>query len=692
MIDAQQRDHGAGGRVLLVDDDAVSRDVYSKLLRKLGCLVETAASGVSALALLGTDSFDLIVSDINMAGMSGTELLRAVREHNLDVPVILMTGDPAMGTTREEVDYGAFRHLTKPIAFETLAQTVRGAIHRHLIARILAERISFLEGCCRIARATCQGSDWDFAAIWVPSDGEHMHCVETWARPGHDATAFENATMTLEVEAGKGFPRKGWTCDSPDWIPDISAESSVPRAPFAIAAGFQSSFAVPIGAEGEVFAVLEFFSRTYRGPDLALLALFAATGARLSGQVLRERAEQRATQAELAHKTIKITLDAVLECAPAFILAVDEHGKIRFINKVLPHLKIDDVIGTDWLQYLSPGDDEQHRARFRRILTTGVAETYDATVIGAEGKTLSFTTHIGPLRDNDRITGAVFVAQDVTELKRSQAEFADARHLAAIGSVAAGVAHEINTPIQFVNDSVHFLRDASRDIFDLVDKLQVVRGLTTEGPDAPGLREAIAAVVQAEDAADLAYLRENVPKALERCLDGVTRITTIVRSMKEFAHPAGHDMAPSDVNRAIQSTLTIASSAYKYLVACHINEINQVVLNLVVNAAHTIGDVVKGSDRKGVITVRTRREGDDVLISIGDTGAGIPAAIARRVFEPFFTTKAVGQGTGQGLALAMAVVRDRHGGDVTFETQEGHGTTFTVRLPIAGKQGTQPSG
>lgn len=697
-IDARHGEPSVGGRVLLVDDDPLIRDVYAKVLRRVGCVVETAASGVAALEILGASSFDLVVTDVTMTGMSGTQFLRAIRERNLDVPVILMTGAPGLETTREAVDYGAFRYLTKPVAFDTFAQAVRTAIHMHVVARVIAERVPFLEACLRIARAICQGSDWHLASIWAPGEGDWMRCAGTWARPGYDAAAFEDALRTIEVEVGAGFAKRGWSCDSPDWIPDISADPQTPQARLAVAAGFHSSFSVPIGAEDEVFAVLEFFSRTYRDPDLSLLELIATSGRQLSARVLRERAEQRALRAEMAQKAIRVTLDAVLECAPSVILAVDEHGKIQFINKVLPHQQMVDVIGSDWLQHVLPGDDDQHRAHLRRVLATGVAETYEATVVGPGRGRLSFTIHIGPLRDNDHVVGAVVLAQDVSELKRSQAEVAGARQLAAVGSVAAGVAHEINTPLQFVNDSVHFLRDASREIFQVVDKLQEVRRLTADGPTAPGLAEAIAVSVCAEEEADLAHLRENVSNAFARCIDGAARIATIVGSMKEFAHPARKEMAPVDVNRAIQNTLVIARAEYRYvadvevdfgdlpLVTCHINEISQVVLNLIVNAAHAIGDVVKGTDRKGVITVRTRQVGESIFISIGDTGTGIPAAIGQRVFEPFFTTKAIGFGTGQGLALAMAVVKERHKGDVSFESKDGSGTTFSVRLPIAGWQ------
>jgi signal transduction histidine kinase len=234
-------------------------------------------------------------------------------------------------------------------------------------------------------------------------------------------------------------------------------------------------------------------------------------------------------------------------------------------------------------------------------------------------------------------------------------------------------------------------------VFGLLEKLQEVCRLAAEGTPDDDLQQAIASALEAEEDADLPYLRNSIPKAFERCVDGLERIATIVRSMKEFAHPSQREMAPVDLNRAVQNTVTIARNEYKYVaqletdfgeippVTCHIHDINQVVLNLIVNAAHAIGDVVKDSGNKGTIAVRTAHEGDYAVISVRDTGTGIAEAVAHRIFEPFFTTKEVGKGTGQGLALAWAAIRDKHGGDLTFETKVGEGTTFFIRLPIAGK-------
>ena len=280
---------------------------------------------------------------------------------------------------------------------------------------------------------------------------------------------------------------------------------------------------------------------------------------------------------------------------------------------------------------------------------------------------------------------------EMAHRSRLEIELHQAQKLESVGRLAAGIAHEINTPIQFVSDSVHFVRDAVADLTAVVGKLQAVRASVLAGTQSEDVAlEAIAA----EEQADLPYLFENLPPAVERALEGLERVTTIVRSMKEFAHPDQKEMTAVALNRAVQNTIAISRNAYKLVadveteledlppVVCHAGEVKQVVLNIIVNAAHAIEEVVRGTDRRGRITVRTHREAGDVVISIGDTGAGIPAAIQEQVFEPFFTTKEVGRGSGQGLAIARSVIVDKHHGQLTFETATGRGTTFHIRMPL----------
>jgi len=285
--------------------------------------------------------------------------------------------------------------------------------------------------------------------------------------------------------------------------------------------------------------------------------------------------------------------------------------------------------------------------------------------------------------------------RDMSKQKQLELELGHARKLEAVGQLAAGIAHEINTPAQYVGDGVHFLKEAFEGYQRLVSQYRrAVEVLATAGG-----QDALVSEIRAiEEDIDIAYLDANVPGSFESCQDGISRITTIVRAMKEFAHPDQTEMAPADLNQALQTTLAVAKNEYKYVadvatefgdlppVLCHVGDLNQVFLNLIVNAAHAIGDVVGQGGGKGTIRITACREGDLARIDIADTGSGIPEAIRSRIFDPFFTTKEVGKGSGQGLAIARSIVVTKHHGSLTFESELGKGTTFTIRLPIAGER------
>jgi signal transduction histidine kinase len=276
---------------------------------------------------------------------------------------------------------------------------------------------------------------------------------------------------------------------------------------------------------------------------------------------------------------------------------------------------------------------------------------------------------------------------------QSEIELRQAQKLEAVGRLAAGIAHEINTPIQFVGDNTHFLQDAFASLHELLATYATLRDRAAAGPVEP---ELLAAVRKAEDVADLEYLEEEIPKAIAQSLDGVGRVASIVRALKEFAHPDAKDKMPADLNHALQSTLTVARNELKYVadvqtefgdlppVLCRVGDVNQVFLNLLVNAAHAISDGGGGDEARGYIAVRTALEGEMAIVSIADSGCGIPDDIRTKIFEPFFTTKEVGRGTGQGLALARVVIVEQHGGSLSFESEVGRGTVFTIRLPVSG--------
>lgn len=276
----------------------------------------------------------------------------------------------------------------------------------------------------------------------------------------------------------------------------------------------------------------------------------------------------------------------------------------------------------------------------------------------------------------------------------SEGELQQSQKLESVGRLAAGIAHEINTPIQFVGDNLHFLKDAFESVAALVDAEERTLRELTDG------QSAFDAVTAVRDQHDVAFLLSEVPEAVGQALDGTERVSSIVKAMKAFGHPNRTESSFTDLNEALRNTVTVARNETKYVadvklslgnipsVNCRVGELNQVFLNLIVNAAHAIEDVVRGTSDRGTISVRTWHDRNSVYVAIGDTGRGIPPEIRKKVFEPFFTTKEVGRGTGQGLALARTVIGQHHG-VIKFDS-DPTGTIFCIRLPIEGA--TEPAG
>ncbi len=303
---------------------------------------------------------------------------------------------------------------------------------------------------------------------------------------------------------------------------------------------------------------------------------------------------------------------------------------------------------------------------------------------------------INPIRDEfDAPEGCFLLGIDITERRILETQLVQAQKLESIGQLAAGIAHEINTPTQYVGDNIEFLQTAFESLNDLA---QVFQNLVTEAGKGHVPKECAAKIENALEEAHLDFLAEQVPRAISQSLEGVERIASIVLAMKEFSHPGTAEKVSVDLNQCIKSTITVSRNEWKYVANVTTDlqpnlppipglpaELNQVILNMIVNAAHAISDVAANNENeKGEIAISTRLDGKWVEMRIRDTGSGIPEAIRERVFDPFFTTKEVGRGTGQGLAIAHNAIVDKHGGTITLESEIGRGTTFIVRLPVAG--------
>ncbi len=281
------------------------------------------------------------------------------------------------------------------------------------------------------------------------------------------------------------------------------------------------------------------------------------------------------------------------------------------------------------------------------------------------------------------------LSDQIQERERIEIELRLAQKLESVGRLAAGIAHEINTPIQYVGDNLAFLGESMRALVTATSAmLEAATSARTEAT-APMIDR----LVEIAGAAELTYLADEIPSSLSSLTSGIARIATIVQAMKELAHPGEREATPIDLSNALRNALVVTAASYRDIadvetdfgatpvVPGFSSELAQVFLNLIVNAAQAMED---HPGHRGRLGVSTRVDGGDVLIAISDTGRGIPEAHRSSIFDAFFTTKEVGRGTGQGLAISRAIIVDRHGGTLTYESTLGAGTTFYVRLPVAG--------
>jgi PAS domain S-box-containing protein len=394
-----------------------------------------------------------------------------------------------------------------------------------------------------------------------------------------------------------------------------------------------------------------------------------------------------------AHTETELFFHAI----PSILIGLDSEGRITRWNQTAARVfglvetsvtgkRIDDC-GVKWLHADMAGE-------VQKWLGAALAYRCDDLTFELNGKKRYLGLQVRNIPRPEEVGKALIITgADITERRQLEDQLRQGQKLEAIGQLSAGVAHEINTPTQFVSDNVRFLRDSWQDVANLIQAAQELRQASAAGAPAD---ELLGKFDQISQKADVEYLLKEVPLAISQSQEGLQRVAKIVRAIKEFSHPDSSEMEAVNLNKAIETTVTVASNEWKYVanmktvfdeelaaVPCLSGELNQVVLNLLVNASHAIADkVASNPSEKGTITVTTRNNPPWAEIDIQDTGQGIPAEIRSRIFEPFFTTKEVGKGTGQGLALAHSAIVNRHHGQLWFDSEVGVGTTFHIRLPL----------
>ncbi len=411
-------------------------------------------------------------------------------------------------------------------------------------------------------------------------------------------------------------------------------------------------------------------------------------------QLLEERSRQLYLSNVALEKEMQRT-KAIFETAAEGILIFDGEGKVESLNnaaKDIFGIEESDCTGLNVCDLVPSASFCAKRAGCQNLteLLTSTQQHGRNEIIGRhkDGTDLPLEFAVSEFLQYDVITYSGIV-RDLSRRKSLESQLAHAQKMESVGQLAAGIAHELNTPIQFVGDNTRFLRSSFASIQEILDQVDALVDQCAPYAELAQLAETIKASCRS---ADIDFLKEEIPLAIDQTLDGAETVARIVRAMKVFSHPGAQEFQETNLNASLESTLTISRSEWKYCaeletefdpqlppIMCMPGELNQAFLNLIVNGAHAIASK---SDQIGLLKVRTFRELANVVVEISDSGTGIPKAIQNRIFDPFFTTKGVGKGTGQGLSICYHIVVEVHSGRLTFESIEGQGTTFRIELPI----------
>ena len=402
--------------------------------------------------------------------------------------------------------------------------------------------------------------------------------------------------------------------------------------------------------------------------------------------------------------TVQLTKEAqqeveqLISSLPTIIIGLSRDNYISLWN-----VKAEEILGTgaeevlglhisqcgiewDWDKIL----DGIIHSRYHQVPT----RVDDIQFLRPDGEKRYLGLTVNPLNaDENSKLGLTIIGADITDRKKMEYQLQQSHKMEAIGQLAAGIAHEINTPVQFVGDNTRFFQESFDDLIQVIKKQQEILEAAGSNSLTDALVEKTEQLIQE---IDLEYLEAEIPVAIQHTLKGVGRIAKIVQAMKIFAHPGMVSKEPVDINKEIEKTITITRNEWKYVaelktdldqslpvVPCYRAEFNQVILNMIVNAAHAIAEKNQNSpSQKGEIHIRTVHEKEQAKIYITDTGGGIPEEIRHKIFDLFFTTKQPGKGTGQGLAISHSVIVEKHKGSLTLETHNDKGTTFIIGLPM----------
>jgi len=662
-------------RTLIVADEPGALRCAEETLAA-SCETTCATTVDEALALLERNEYELLVADVVLAERDGLELVPRARALQPWIGALVISARATKQTALRLLEVGAGDLLEKPFVPEDLQRAVERLWH---VRRVDHENQRLVRTLNELNHALR-----DQQRHLNDSREQLELCLESGA-VGAWSWSLDSAELKVDQRFARMFACGSSALTLDDLLELLQADD---RA--RVEAAFQRC--VRSGdALNEEIRVLQ--AGALRHYQLRASVIFdQLQRARLTG-ICSDVTEARTTREEL--RCAHAQTDMVLASISAVMIVIDEGGVVRLWNEAaatdLGRAK-EEVVGRALAECALSWDWPVVEAALQRSFATEQTVRVDEVAYvraGGAGGVLGLT--LSPMHAaGGALRGVVLMGRDITLRRELETQLAQTQKLESIGQLAAGIAHEINTPTQFISDNTRFIKDSFGDLEPLLKLCEQL--VSDEG--AVG-EDALAELVRHAREADLTFLVQEIPGALEESLGGLQRVSGIVGAMKEFSHPGSGEKEAIDLNRALESTATVSRNEWKYVaelvfdfdpelpaVACYPGEINQVFLNLLVNAAHAIDAKGSSGGVLGRIDVRTRAFEDRVEVAISDDGCGIDAENVARIFDPFCTTKEVGKGTGQGLAITRSVIVDKHGGGVDVKSTPGAGTTFTLSLPL----------
>ena len=653
--------------ILHLEDNPADAELVARALKKDGLTASLHVAGDrdEFIQMLGNVGPELVITDYALPSMNGLDAIAIVQERSPGTPIIVCTGSIDEETVVLCLKAGADDYILKD-AMARLGSAVSGALARKRAKdeKELAER-ALNEEHAYVRNLIDSSPDMIIAVDGKRKITEFNPAAE--AEFGYDrAEVLGKHVNQLYADSREGSAVHKKTVRNGQHVQEIMSRRK----------------------NGELFPTL------------------------LSASVLRDSSGELVgvmgvstdiTRRKIAEEKLQLS-DQIISRIENLVLVIDEQSGVIFAGPSIMSMlgySIEDVLGDGWFNLAWQDDTERERekAYIGAAIQGGTqirSDPYERQNYGKGGEPhwILWQDALGP--GNTLIS----IGHEITEYKRLETQLIHAEKMRAVGELAAGIAHEINSPIQYIGDNLRFMDDSHNKLGLVLEKKILPLMASKEFKMLLGDVATDEAFIDDEE---IKYLIEENPKAVKQSLEGVDRISEIVKAMRTFSHPGGGEKSLANINEAIQSTVTVARNEWKYVadmeldldpdlpsIPCLVGELNQVFLNIIVNASQALKELEENSfgetRGKGTISISTRQDGNDAVIRIGDTGPGIPEEIRSRIFEPFFTTKEVGRGTGQGLSIAHGVITEKHGGSIRLETEVGKGSTFIIRLPLKASQ------